>query len=125
MGTILLVENDSSQRLLYSLELEREGHEVLAVAEAEEALRILDESPVDLVVLDLVLPDTGGLELLQKMVDRHRDLKVIIYTAHPDFKVDFRSWGAERYLTKGSDVSVLTAAVSDLLRGDSVKVEQD
>jgi hypothetical protein len=49
------------------------------------------------------------------MLDRRRDLKVIINTAYPSFKQDFRSWGAERFLTKSSDLAELKDTINEVM----------
>ncbi len=121
MGKILFVEDEHNLRRLYVEELEIEGHQVIAVDRGVEAVRVLEDTSVDLVVLDLVLPNGNdkeygsGLDYLQEMLNRRRDLKIIINSAYPDFKVDFRSWGAERFLTKSSDLTELKDTISELI----------
>jgi hypothetical protein len=48
------------------------------------------------------------------MLARHRRLKVIINSAYPIYKQDFRSWGADRFVTKSSDLFELKNAVSEM-----------
>ncbi len=121
MCKILVVEDERNLRRLYTEELEIEGHQVTAVSCGKEALHALESRPVDLVILDLALPNgngmnySSGIDCLQKMLSRRRDLKVIINSAYPDFKLDFRSWGAERFLTKSSDLSELKEAINELM----------
>jgi DNA-binding NarL/FixJ family response regulator len=64
--------------------------------------------------MDLLLPDGKGLDYLQRMLARHRRLKVIINSAYPIYKQDFRSWGADRFVTKSSDLFELKNAVSEM-----------
>ena len=121
MCKILVVEDEKNLRRLYTEELKFEGHQVIAVDRGEEALRVLENRPIDLVVLDLVLPNgkgmnySSGMECLKEMLDRRRDLKVIINTAYPSFKYDFRSWSAERFLTKSSDLSELKDTINQVM----------
>jgi DNA-binding NtrC family response regulator len=121
MCKILVVEDERNLRRLYAEELEFEGHRVTAVGNGEEALRALESRPSDPVVLDLALPNgngmnySSGIDYLQEMLSRRRDLKVIINSAYPDFKLDFRSWGAERFFTKSSDLSELKKAINELI----------
>jgi DNA-binding response OmpR family regulator len=63
---ILLVENEEGQRLLYEQELNEEGYQVLWARNGKEALKHLEELPCDLVVLDIVMPEMEGLEVLVK-----------------------------------------------------------
>ncbi|MCI0695738.1 response regulator [candidate division KSB1 bacterium] len=115
MAKIMVVENEQHLRRLYTEELEHEGHDVIAVGFGREALYLLDAIPVDLVLLDLKLADGNGLDYLQKMLAHHRDLKIIINTAYPMFKQDFRCWGAERLLIKSSDLSELKQTIGEVL----------
>ena len=121
MCKILFVEDERNLRRLYTEELELEGHQVITVGQGVEALRVLEDTPIDLVVLDLVLINgngknySSGLDYLQEMLARHPNLKVIINSAYPDFKMDFRSWNAERFLTKSSDLMELKNTISELL----------
>jgi DNA-binding response OmpR family regulator len=61
MCKILVVEDEKNLRRLYAEELKFEGHQVIAVDRGEEALRVLENRPIDLVVLDLVLPNGKGM----------------------------------------------------------------
>ena len=115
MAKIMVVENEHHLRRLYREELEHEGHEVIAVGLGGEALRLLDAIPVDLVILDLMLADGDGLDYLEKMLAQRRELKIVINTAYPMFKQDFRCWGAERLLIKSSDLSELKKAIHEVL----------
>jgi two-component system OmpR family response regulator len=117
MSKVLVVEDDRRQRWLYYEELKNEGHQVLAVRQGEHALEVLDHVPIEVVVMDLLLPDGKGLEYLQKMLARNPTLKVIINSAHPIYKQDFRSWGADRFVTKSSDLCELKNAVSEIAAG--------
>ncbi len=115
MCRILVVEDERNLRRLYTEELEVEGHQVSAVGSGEEALRVLENGPIDLVVLDLILPNGNGIDYLPEMLNAHRDLKIIINSAYPTFKQDFRSWGAERFLTKSSDLSDLKETINEMM----------
>lgn len=120
MAMIMVVENDHHWRRLYTEELECEGHEVIAVGFGRDALRLLDEVLVDLVLFDLKIADGNGLDYMQKMLMYQRDLKIIINRPHPVFKLDFRYWGAERILIKSSDMSELKQAIHEVL-GNSTR----
>jgi DNA-binding NtrC family response regulator len=115
MCNILVVENNPHLRLLYLEELQHEGHQVIGVGQGEQALEVLDYMPIELVVLDLSLPEHNGLDYLREMLEAHPKLKVIINTAYPRFKLDFRSWGAERFLIKSSDLSELKNAINEVV----------
>ena len=114
MCKILVVEDNARQRLLYLEELRREGHHVIGVGREQQATEVLDCMAIDMVVLDLALSEHDGLEYLQEMLQEHPRLKVIINTAYPQFKLDFRSWGAERFVIKSADTTKLKNAVNEI-----------
>lgn len=120
MAMIMVVENALHWRRLYTEELECEGHKVIAVGFGRDALRLLDEILVDVVLFDLKIADGNGLDYMQKMLMYQRDLKIIINRPHPFFKLDFRYWGAERILIKSSDLSELKQAIHEVLGNSNV-----
>jgi DNA-binding NtrC family response regulator len=107
MARVLLVEDEANLRLLYRDELEMEGYEVSDVGTGADALKVLEYEKIDAVVLDLRLPDCYGLQLLNDMLSRRRDLPVIINTAYDQFRHDFHCWGAEAFVVKSSDICEL------------------
>jgi DNA-binding NtrC family response regulator len=114
--TILLVENEEGQRLLYEQELKEEGYFVLWARNGKEALQYLKESPCDIVVLDIVMPEMDGLEVLPKIVSRYKDMPVILHTAYAHYQNDFMTWLADAFVVKSSDLSLLKKTVKELLR---------
>jgi DNA-binding response OmpR family regulator len=80
--TILVVEDDTGLRRLYRSALTLEGYTVMEAADGMQALRLLDESTPDLVILDLGLPLIGGL-VVQQEIAAHahtRNIPVVIVT---------------------------------------------
>lgn len=63
---ILLVDDDSFLRDMYATKFSESGHTVAAATSGEEALRILQKESFDVVLLDMVMPGMGGVELLEK-----------------------------------------------------------
>jgi DNA-binding NtrC family response regulator len=112
---ILLVENEEAQRLLYEQELNEEGYLVIWARNGKEALKYLEESLCDLVVLDIVMPEMDGLEVLAKIVSRYKKMPVILHTAYAHYKNDFMTWLADAFVVKSSDLSVLKKTVQELL----------
>ncbi len=115
-GKILLVENEKDQQLLYEEELSEEGYHILCASNGKEALRHLEESPYDLIVLDIVMPEMDGIETLGKIVSRYRKTPVIIHSAYPYYHCDFMTWLADAFVVKSSDLSVLKKTVKELLK---------
>lgn len=112
MARILLVEDEANLRLLYRFELEEAGYSIVDAETGADALNVLAQEKIDAVVLDLKLPDVHGLQLLDEMLSRRRDLRIIINTAYDQFRDDFHSWGADAFVVKSSDLSELKNALA-------------
>ena len=99
---ILVIEDDQALALGLRINLEAEGYEVLHALSAEDGIGILDNSSVDLVVLDLMLPGMDGIEALHRIRRENLKLPVLILTARStvDDKVEGLKSGADDYLTK-------------------------
>ena len=115
MARILVVEDDEPLRSLYKYELEEEGHEVIIVEDGKTALKSLEQSSCDLILLDMVMPEMGGLETLAKIVSRQKRIPVVIHTAYLQSKGEILSGLADACLTKSSDLSILKNTIKNLL----------
>ena len=115
MPTILLVEDEANQRLLYQMELEDEGYEVVFACNGREALQEAQRARPDLVVLDLRMPDMDGLEALQRLMALNQKLPVIIHSAYETHKDNFMTRAADAYVVKSSNVDVLKAEIRQVL----------
>ena len=112
---ILLVENEEGQRQLYEQELNEEGYLVIWARNGKEALKHPEESPCDLVILDILMPEMDGLEALAKIVSCYKKMPVILHTAYPHYQSDFMTWLADAFVVKSSDLSLLKKTVKGLL----------
>ena len=131
-GRILVIDDDEA--ILHSCKtiLEDEGHEVKVAAGAAEALAALREKAFDMALIDLRLPGTDGLEILERAAALDPDLVVIIFTAYGTIEsaVEATKRGAFNYLTKpftaGQLVAVVAKAIeySRLLR-DNVRLRHE
>ena len=77
MAKLLIVEDDEAQRFLYHEELVEEGYEVVLAKNGKEALKCLEESLCDLIVLDIRMPVMNGTEALGKIVSKHKGIPII------------------------------------------------
>ncbi len=118
-GRILVIDDNASNRDLLARHLERAGHEVAEAASGHGALRLLEAEEVDLVLLDLVMPDMNGLEVLSRLkTDPHsRDIPVIMISGLHETESVIRciEIGAEDYLTKPFDRVLLQARLDACL----------
>lgn len=115
MTKILVVDDESNIRLLYSQELSEEGYQVSTAASASEAVAKLTGDSYDLVVLDIKLKNESGLDLLQKIVKERHDMPVILCTAFSCYKDDFSTWLADGYVVKSSDPQELKDEINRVL----------
>ena len=113
---ILIVEDDGSQRFLYSEELRDEGYEPITAKNGKEAIRMLKDFKPDLIILDIVMPVMDGMETLGRIIGQYKDLPVILFSSYPHYREDFMSWAADAYLTKSSDLSKLKETIKTLLK---------
>lgn len=115
MATVLLVEDDPRQQLLYDDELTGAGYQVMVAGDGRSAIEMAEEARPDVVILDVRLPDVGGMEVLQRLLAKDRGQKVIINTAYASYRDNFMSWAADAYLVKSSNLDRLKSTVSAVI----------
>ncbi|MCI0693910.1 response regulator [candidate division KSB1 bacterium] len=115
MKRILLIDDEAIHRLLYRQEFEAEGYEILEACCCETARAQLADGEIDLVILDILLPDGSCFELLEHIVLKRRAVPVIINTAYDTFRFDFKTWAADAFVVKSSDLTELKSKVKRLL----------
>ena len=115
---VLVVDDEQSLRKVLAATLQREGYEVQVAANGEEALIALDRDGADVVVTDLVMPKMDGLSLLKQVVSKHRDVPVIVVTAHGrvDSAVEAMKAGAFDFVTKPFEHAELKAIIAKAAR---------
>ena len=115
---ILVVDDEPNIVHLARLYLERDGYQVLAVGDGQEALdTIISEKP-DLVVLDVMLPSVDGFEVCRRLRAQDNAVPIIMVTARDDDidKILGLELGADDYLTKPFNPRELVARVKAVLR---------
>ena len=112
---VLVVEDDTNQRLLYEEELRDEGYVVVSAGDGREALQVAREEDPDLVILDINMPAMDGLDALSQLLETNPSLPIIINTAYPGYQDSFTAWSADAYIVKSSDLTELKTTVSRLL----------
>ena len=102
---ILIADDEANLRRVLGAQLSRDGYEVLLAEDGEEALAILADNHVDVVISDLRMPKLDGISLLKRLVAEKPDLPVILITAHGtvDTAVEALKLGAFDYVTKPFD----------------------
>lgn len=118
MFRILVVEDDRGARRLTEDVLLDAGYEPITASNGLEALDIMERKHIDLIVLDVMMPEMDGFELLQQLRCSGFDLPVLIVTAKqtlPDKKQGLRL-GADDYMVKPVDEEEMLLRISALLR---------
>ncbi len=119
---ILLVEDQSKVAGFIRRGLEEERYAVDVAPNGEEALALIDVTPYDLVILDLMLPDIDGIEVCRRLRKREHRMPVLMLTARDelDDKVVGLDAGADDYLTKPFAFTEFLARTRALLRRQEI-----
>lgn len=117
-ATVLVVDDDADIRDLIVGQLRQENYRLLAAANLAELREILGQQPVDLIVLDLNLPDGDGLSLCRELRGEGSDVQIIMVTARGSAidRVLGLELGADDYLTKPFEPRELLVRIRNLLR---------
>src|SRR3954468_8989433 len=102
---ILVVDDEPNLRRVLRAQLERDGYDVHTAADGEQALALLHEHHIDLVITDLRMPKLDGMELLRRITALEDPMPVVMITAHGtvDTAVEALKTGAFDYITKPFD----------------------
>lgn len=107
MAKILIVDDEEGIRMLYSMELQDEGYDVITLPDGKDLLEVVDRERPDCIVLDIKMREYSGLDLLQQLRKKYYDLPVILNSAYSSFKVDLKAVAADYYVVKSSDLTEL------------------
>lgn len=124
-AVILVVEDEASISEILALYLRRAGYDVLTAAGGHAAMETLETAPPDLVILDLMLPDLDGFEILRHLRSRG-DTPVIVLTARgsePD-RIAGLEMGADDYVVKPFSPQEVVSRVRAVLRRSTARKEQ-
>jgi two-component system phosphate regulon response regulator PhoB len=120
MNNILVVEDDAAVRQMLVFTLRRGGYAPVEAASGEEAHRVVDEFTPELVLLDRMLPDVDGLEILRawRRLPRIADVPIVMLTARAEEidRIDGLSGGADDYVTKPFSATELLLRIEKLIR---------
>jgi two-component system alkaline phosphatase synthesis response regulator PhoP len=123
--TILVVDDNADSVAIMRSILESRGYQVYVAASGAEALQVVSRAALDLVLLDVMMPEMSGIEVLQQIKDNSRTgrLAVILVTAktHDEDVMVGYQYGADYYITKPFTAKQLLYGIELVLgKGDSL-----
>lgn len=121
MAKILIVEDEKNMQDIISVYMQRGGHTCFTADDGVDALMILKNNPMDMMILDLMIPHIDGFSVC-RMAREMSNMPIIILTARSDEEDKLKGYdfGADDYMTKPFSPKVLLAKVNALLRRMSV-----
>ncbi len=111
--TLLIADDEPNIRRVLQAIFVKDGYEVQVAENGVKALEWAAQNPVSLLITDLIMPDMNGVELIQKVKQKHPDSVAIVITAYATIKtcVDAMRYGASDYITKPFDMDEIRAVV--------------
>lgn len=125
MSKILIIEDEEKIARFVELELSHEGYETDKATNGREGLEKIESGGYDLVILDIMLPELNGIEVLRR-ARRTTDVPVILLTARDSItdKVSGLDMGANDYITKPFAIEELLARIRAILRSSEKAAEK-
>lgn len=126
MFHILVVDDDKNTRMFLSAVLENAGYTVSAACDGEDALSLMDRVHVDLVVLDIMMPNMDGYELTRILRESDNNLPILMVSAKqlPEDKHKGFLVGTDDYITKPIDDEEMLYRIKALLRRAKIASER-
>jgi DNA-binding NtrC family response regulator len=120
---ILIVDDEPSNRNILSQELTHKGYSVLAASDGREALRKVESSRPDLIILDYMMPDLSGLEVLKELRKKENDIPVVMITAYGTMEraVEAMKEGAYDFITRPYEPDHIALVVRKALERQRLK----
>lgn len=117
MSNLLIVDDEQSYRQLLTLVFQGDGHNIRTAVNGREALTMLAESPADIIISDVKMPDMDGIEMLRAVRETQPDLGVILMTAFASVETAREAFklGADDFIQKPFDVEELKLIVRKTL----------
>ncbi|MFM9278160.1 response regulator transcription factor [Paenibacillus jiagnxiensis] len=116
-ATILIADDEAEIADLIALHLEKEGYHLIKVSDGKEAVRVIQSHPIDLVILDIMMPGLDGYEVTRQIREQHRMPIIFLSAKTSDLdKITGLVMGADDYMTKPFNPMELVARVNAQLR---------
>jgi CheY-like chemotaxis protein len=117
LKTILFVDDDEGMLNAYGRMLRKSPWNLIKSGSGENALKIIESTPIDLVVTDIKMPGIHGMELISKIRGRDKHVPIVVSSGYPGMKedIDLKYHGIEAFLTKPIEESRLYAELKRIL----------
>ena len=114
---VLVVDDEDALRDLLSAELRRVGYDVTSAGDGIEAIPLIQQNKFDVVLLDINMPNTGGIEVLKFIQQNSPTTKAIMLTGFADLKhaMESKQFGASDFITKPFSISDVKATLEKVL----------
>ncbi len=117
---ILIIDDDPSVRSVIRRTMQRAGYVTEEASHGKEALRTIEEKEIDLAIVDIIMPEKGGIETLMEIKKKHPNIKTIVISGKVDTHADsFRTlvtqFGSTKILEKPFEMDELKEAVGSAL----------
>lgn len=126
MFQILVVDDNKNTRQLMQAVLEAENYKVYTAVDGQDALDVMDQQHIDLVLLDVMMPNMDGIEFTQLLREMNNDLPILMVSAKQlpqDRKLGFRA-GTDDYMTKPVDEEEMLLRITALLRRAKIAADR-
>ncbi len=117
MAHILVVEDDEDLLFLYATMFARQGYTSYKATTVAEAVQFLDSAPVDLVVLDMNMPDAPGIRVVEYMRQNEHlaHIPIVVISANDQWRKLCEEMGVEHFLTKPVSMQQILALLETIL----------
>ena len=120
MATVLIADDDPTLRAIGAELLAGEGYRVLEAEDGDEALRVIEAEAIDLIVLDMLMPNKDGLETIIELKRRGSGVRILAISSGGSMDVDSLlkpalAFGADRVMSKPLRISTFATTIADML----------
>jgi DNA-binding response OmpR family regulator len=120
MPNILIIEDNRDLRLTLTWMLQDEGYNVLNAPDGEKGMELSQETPIDVVITDIFIPEKDGLEIIRDLKETFPLTKIIAISGgggsgHTEYLEVARMFGAQKVFEKPVDINDLLDAIKELL----------
>ena len=122
--TILLAEDEAASRLLYTEELTEAGYRVLTAENGLQALGLLEDEKVDLLMTDIKMPDMHAMEMIPRVRADHPHLPILVASAFKGMEDDFnlKGFNISGFFPKPVNIEALKAKIQQILTSNLASV---